>query len=274
MKKFSKIKFPIFILIFCFLFGSQVLAIEPLKDERPPGVPPDVEPQEKEFLEGAKEIIKKETKLTIERIHPAQAKIDEIVEIILKIKNLGKEKVEFFVTETHKPNLEYIDPIEIKWFKYQGLQVPYYQWKLTLETKKETEIKYHIKPKSLGMILFSPAIINDEYGNNFESVPTTLEITCNPNGKCDEGENYIFCSKDCPTGSSDSICDGAEDGRCDPDCKKEADSDCLKIKKKTVLNLYYIVVGIVIIACLILILKFFKKRKFKKKYKSDFQEKL
>lgn len=271
MKKDIKIKYFLFVfLIFVFLLGNSVLAIEPLKDERPPEVPPDVEPEEIEVLEEAKEIPVKETKLTVERIHPSEAKIGETIEISLKISNLGKEKVEFFVTETHKPGLEYPDPIEIKKFKYQALEVPYYQWKLTLEAEKETETKYHVKPKGLGMILFSPTIINDEYGNNFESVPTTLEITCNPNGKCDEGENYIFCSEDCPTGSTDGLCDGVEDGRCDLDCQIEDDPDCEKLKEKDISGLLYIVIGVIIIiviagTILILILKFLKKRKIEKK---------
>jgi len=262
MKKDTKIKLFFFILlIFVFFSENDVLAIEPLKEEVPPNLPAGAKGEEKEVIEKAKEVVKKETKLTIERIHPSEAKIGEKIEITLKISNLGKEKVEFFVTETHKPGLEYPDPIEIKKFKYQALEVPYYGWKLTLENGKETEIKYHIISKNIGMILFSPAIINDEFGNNFESVPTTLKIACNPNQKCDSGENYIFCPEDCKTGSADGVCDGAKDGKCDPDCQKDADLDCQKIKE---LPNYYILVGIpfiIIILVAILISRFLKKRK-------------
>ena len=65
------------------------------------------------------------------------------------------------------------------------------------------------------MILFPPAILNDKYGNVFESDPKTLEINCKPNGECE-------------TGSRDGICDGLADGICDPDCEETGgyDPDC------------------------------------------------
>jgi len=36
----------------------------------------------------------------------------------------------------------------------------------------------------------------------------------------------VFTCKDCPSGSSDGICDQLKDGICDPDCSKERDWDC------------------------------------------------
>ncbi|MEA2037594.1 MAG: hypothetical protein U9O94_08850 [Nanoarchaeota archaeon] len=45
------------------------------------------------------------------------------------------------------------------------------------------------------------------------------------NNKCDLNENYLTCSQDCKSGSSDGICDALEDGICDQDCIN-SDSDC------------------------------------------------
>ncbi len=42
------------------------------------------------------------------------------------------------------------------------------------------------------------------------------------------GENYRSCRRDCPSGGKDNYCDRVKDGRCDPDCKKGEDPDCLK----------------------------------------------
>ncbi len=56
--------------------------------------------------------------------------------------------------------------------------------------------------------------------------PTTTTVECG-DGFCDPGENYLFCPKDCPSGGGDRYCDGLEDGVCDPDCRPEADPDCI-----------------------------------------------
>lgn len=135
------------------------------------------------------------------------------------------EEIKIFVSETHRPGIEYVDPIEIKYLQYQALKVPYYSWDITLPAEGSKEIVYHIKPQNIGMITFSPAVVNDEYGNVFESNPTNIKITCNPNGKCDPGENYLFCPEDCTTGIADGICDGVKDGRIDPDCAEGVDPD-------------------------------------------------
>lgn len=215
----------IVVLVGMLLSYSVVSAIKPLVEERPPEVPAGAEVQIGEEIEVAKEIVTKETNITIERIHDDEAKIGEEIEIKLKITNLDNEEIEIFVRETHRLGIKYIDPIEIKYLQYQALKVPYYSWDITLPSEGSKEVVYHIKPQNIGMITFSPAVVNDEYGNVFESNPTNIKIICNPNGKCDLGENYIFCPEDCTTGIADGICDGVKDGRIDPDCAEGYDPD-------------------------------------------------
>jgi len=215
----------IVVLVGMLLSYSVVSAIKPLVEERPPELPAGAEVQIGEEIEEAKEIVTKETNMTIERIHDDEAKIGKEIEIKLKITNLDNEEIKIFVSETHRAGIEYIDPIEIKYLQYQALKIPYYSWDITLPAKGSKEIVYHIKSQNLGMITFSPAVVNDEYGNVFESNPTNIKITCNPNGKCEPGENYILCPEDCTTGIADGICDGVKDGRIDPDCTEGYDPD-------------------------------------------------
>lgn len=55
---------------------------------------------------------------------------------------------------------------------------------------------------------------------------------CNQDKTCQitEGENYLSCEEDCPSGSKDDLCDEAYDDICDPDCKfqgrEDKDPDC------------------------------------------------
>ncbi|MFH1592711.1 MAG: VCBS repeat-containing protein [Candidatus Woesearchaeota archaeon] len=51
-------------------------------------------------------------------------------------------------------------------------------------------------------------------------------LLCNENDICDEKENFFSCPQDCSSGSSDNICDGQDDGICDPDCYYSADANC------------------------------------------------
>jgi hypothetical protein len=267
VRKSIKIKYLVLLalLILSFVLKDEVLAIEPFKEEPPVSLPPGATPTEVEVLQPVEEVMKKDVKLAIERIHSEEAKIGETIEVTLKIDNYSPEKVRFFVSEFHKPGLEYPDQIEIKTRQYQGLQALYYLWEKSLEAGEEIEIKYHVKSENLGMILFSPAVVSDEYGNVFESSPTTLKITCRANKKCDSGENYIFCPEDCRTGSADGVCDGAVDDRCDPDCLKEADPDCQKVKKARVdiSRFFPAILGFVVLITLLLsffVLRFFKKK--------------
>jgi len=271
MKKKINIKYLFLsFLVFTFLLRNEILAIEPFKEEPPVDLPPGAIPTEVEVLQPVEEVIKKDTKLVIERIHPEQIKTEETIEVALRITNYSPEKVKFFVTEFHQPGLEYPDQIEVKIRQYQGLRVSYYRWEKTLEPGEEIEIKYHLKPKGLGMILFSPAVVNDEYGNTFESSPTTLKITCRANKKCDAGESYIFCPEDCQTGSADNVCDGVDDGRCDPDCLKGADPNCQNAKKEMVGISRFFSALLGFIVFIVLLLSFFVLRFFKKKLAKKF----
>ena len=74
-------------------------------------------------------------------------------------------------------------------------------------------------------ITIPPASVNDDYGNTLESRSMHVTIECKPDGTCNQGENYITCPQDCPTGSKDDVCDGAQDGRIDLDCEASADPD-------------------------------------------------
>ena len=220
-----KMKYIVIVVLVVMLLSGVASAIKPLEEKIPPEVPADAEVQIGEEIEEVEEIVTKETHITIDRIHDDEAKIGEEIEIKLEITNLDNEEIKIFVSETHRPGIEYVDPIEIKYLQYQALKIPYYSWDITLPAKGSKDIVYHIKSQSLGMITFSPAVINDEYGNAFESNPTNIKITCNPNGKCDPGENYLFCLEDCTTGIADGICDGVKDGRIDPDCAEGYDPD-------------------------------------------------
>ena len=76
---------------------------------------------------------------------------------------------------------------------------------------------------------------------------------CNANGICGIGENYQNCPLDCASGSADSYCDAASDGKCDPDCIV-GDADCEKGNEN------YIIIGIAIAAMAMIFFVFMKKR--------------
>lgn len=72
---------------------------------------------------------------------------------------------------------------------------------------------------------------------------------CDSNGVCDvdKGEFYLNCPSDCPSGSNDTYCDKAEDGKCDPDCSPQTDKDCPLVEPSTAYTIA-IIAGALILA--------------------------
>lgn len=100
---------------------------------------------------------------------------------------------------------------------------------------------------------------NKEYFSNSVNIlfKTERKIVCNYDFKCDPGENHANCMQDCLSGSEDNFCDKLKDGRCDPDCTPEEDTDCLEEReKRKPLNLWIIIIptGILILAFIIFII--------------------
>ena len=77
------------------------------------------------------------------------------------------------------------------------------------------------------------------------------------NGVCDVmvGENYNTCPQDCQSGSKDGYCDRVIDGKCDPDCKKEEDLDCVEPKRSHVVHFFIMIVIIVLVMVILLLSK-------------------
>ncbi len=69
-------------------------------------------------------------------------------------------------------------------------------------------------------------------GNNAETDPENIVVSCKADGICGEGENHLYCPEDCDVEKSDSVCEAVVDGKCDPDCEKGYDPDCKVNEKK------------------------------------------
>ena len=80
------------------------------------------------------------------------------------------------------------------------------------------------------------------------------------NGRCDEGEDYFLCPKECPSGVEDKYCDGVKDGKCDPDCSEDGDPDCIKSIEKGGLSQFMIPLVIAAVMILLLVFMFILKK--------------
>jgi hypothetical protein len=101
-------------------------------------------------------------------------------------------------------------------------------------------------------------------------------LLCNQNGKCEDGENFYSCPKDCPSGSKDNVCDALIDGKCDPDCQKDVDLDCNvelkeKVLKKEGLNiLVFLIISIIAILAIVAIILLKVKTRSEQKQQFNF----
>lgn len=103
---------------------------------------------------------------------------------------------------------------------------PRYEWSFSLGANEKKKIQYRVKPLNLGVIKISPTIAETRKGKFYSNL-LTIKVKCDANGLCEGKENYGNCPEDCNSGGKDDYCDRVLDGICDPDCRKEADPDCI-----------------------------------------------
>ena len=221
-------KRKIIILIAVVIFISMVssgFTISLFRDKRPVEVPPDADVQTAENIKEFQSIPAKPINLSIERKHIQTAYVDDEIEIILELENNEDEGISARVTEIQVAGLAYLDNIQTGILKYENQRIPYYYWETSIPANSSKELKYHIKSTSPRIIDFSLAFLNDQYGNQIESLTTSITVLCNPDGNCDKDENHLFCPEDCTIGLKDDNCDAVEDGINDPDCAYGIDPD-------------------------------------------------
>lgn len=202
----------------------------------------------------------------------------DILEVKIAIHNLENREIPVSVKE----HITSADPIEPQNFSTGKCpytfcsEPPYYSWNVTLQPLSIYTITYKIKPLSFGDLVIPPTEVRTSSGETFYSDSLSVSVKCNQNGICepDIGENYFTCREDCPSGSSDGICDLIKDGRCDPDCTPGADPDCLEVtttsttieiiettttlpvpKPSTPIYIYLIAVGVIAVLVIFLISK-------------------
>jgi len=214
---------------------ASALAIKPLPDQRPSNVPADAQVKTGADESDAPKLQTVLVNLTIERIVPAAVFAGDVFNVTLKVSSRHKSKLNILVVDPQRSGVSYIGGPEPYIIRYEGLEVPLFRWKETISPGQTKEYSYQVKAGSPGTITFPPATVNDDYGNTFETTPAFVQVMCMENGACDQGENYVFCPQDCPTGSKDDTCDAAEDGRIDPDCAPGADPDSITKETATTL---------------------------------------
>ena len=197
---------------------------------------------------------------------PQEIRLNEIIEIKIHISNPSNTEKEFTIEEVLPQNIEVIEPTKVFTKRNDALVVDYYEWITKISPNKIKTITYKIKPLSLGEYTIGSTQVMDNSNLELsESNIITFKVKCTSNNLCDENENSITCSEDCPTGSSDGICDYKSDGICDFDCEEEP--DCKKLE----INIMYFIIPFIIILLIILSFWLFPKI-FKKKENFQIQE--
>ena len=215
------------------LLAVSCAGIEPLNETPPEGLPAGSEVETVEAIEEAPDDSTVDVDLKLSRTLPDRVYAGEEFEVILNAESMHGGALEILLVEPVRNGLSYLQAPKPYTINYEGLEVKLLRWRETLNPGEARTYKYRVQAERPGTVTLPPASINDQYGNTFESKPMFIKIVCRPDGKCGDGETYINCPADCPTGSGDDICDGVEDGRIDPDCRKDADPDAKKTETTT-----------------------------------------
>lgn len=122
----------------------------------------------------------------------------------------------------------------IKYMVMEHLSIPYIEYNIEINAKSSisfyVESKYALLP-SAGKIALPEITVIDKDTNEIISHSDPFDfiiLKCKVDNFCDNNirENSMNCPQDCETGREDGICDMKKDGRCDPNCLTELDSDC------------------------------------------------
>jgi len=197
--------------------------------------------------------------IIIQRYVPEKVTVNSIIEIKIIIINNGNEEKNIIVHEI-VGDFDPIEPYPIIPVINENdpIAVPpaHYEWKFNLSGNSEKNISYKVLATTPGKKILPPTVVyaNGEviYGES-----QTIKVECNKNDECESNENYLNCPEDCPSGSSDGICDLMQDGICDPDCEKNADPDCITTTTLSTTTttipserrskvIWYIIIGIII----------------------------
>jgi len=167
------------------------------------------------------------------------------------------------IEERIPKSFELINPNEPTITKnYNGIQVNFLKWELTIPAKSSKSVIYTIKPTQPGDITLTPTKVTDNLTQEvYQTAISQLIIKCNNNQVCEPAENYLNCPEDCPTGSKDGICDYMADEVCDPDCTQ--DPDCTLLNK---INLNKIISVILLVFIIFMLIKFVRKKKKRSHY--------
>jgi hypothetical protein len=220
-------KLLMLVILFLVIAGTCGIAsaIHLLNDTPPVTIGPGETVGTAEYRETVKPVPAVPAMLTVRRIHPARVKAGETVTITIRTVSEQDQNLQVKLYEDQRPGVEYPDSPAVNYLNYQALKIPYYTWSFDLAGRSSKEVTYSVRPRAVGTIVFTPAVAQDQYGNSFRSDSGYIIVECTPDGRCDRGENFIYCPDDCPTGSPDGTCDGIADGRSDPDCTTGADPD-------------------------------------------------
>lgn len=103
---------------------------------------------------------------------------------------------------------------------------PYLRFIREVPANGELVIPLSVRSEYLGDIFIPETTVN--FNTEFiVSNSLNLRVVCNQNYICEPylQEDYETCPLDCPSGSSDYVCDMKKDSIVDPDCVPEADPD-------------------------------------------------
>ena len=224
--------------------------------------------------------------IIVNKTAPSQVNFGEVLTVNIVIENTVGENVQTYVKE-YVGNVDVISPLDklITPKPIPGiiaLEPRYLLWNVSVGPLSKQTLEYKIKPKTIGIYTLSYTIVYAQ-NKSFYSNTLSIDVLAIVNGRCEVaiGENY-FNSRDCPSGSSDNVCDGLLDNKCDPDCSESADADCKFIgvapgapTGKTIYLeatvyplwqkiLFFAVIGIVVIAVIVVIASSAKRARAKK----------
>ncbi len=186
----------------------------------------------------------------INREVQSNANVNDVVIIRISILNPYDGERTFSIEEKLPNDIEMVEPSEPHETRFfNGIKASFLKWELTINPGSVKSVEYKIRLKTPGEYSLSPTKVIDLKSKlDVKGNPSNIIVSCIPNGKCEEGENYLNCNQDCKADVADGICNPSPE-LCDPDC--EGKEGC--IQEKGGFNIWYILIPIILIVIVFLI---------------------
>ncbi|MBI2106632.1 hypothetical protein HYT57_01495 [Candidatus Woesearchaeota archaeon] len=177
----------------------------------------------------------------------------DVISVQINVYNPYSDERIFSIEEKLPNGIQMIEPSEPHETRlFNGIKASFLKWEETISPRSVASFNYKMRLLSSGYYSLSPTTVIDSATlTKFQGSPVSISVSCVPDNKCGENENYLNCGQDCKPDAADGVCNPGPN-LCDPDCEGGEKCD----KGGIDISIWYIIIPISLIGIAFFVFKF------------------